>query len=46
MDFIQDNETEDISHSGDASEQVEASDVVDFGLSDDVEFQFGEKPVV
>jgi len=46
MDFIQENEGEDLSHSGDAPKQVETADVVALGLLYDVEFQFGEKAVV
>lgn len=44
VDLIQENEN--LSHTGNASQQVEAADVMTFGLLDDGEFQFGQEPVV
>jgi hypothetical protein len=46
VDFVEEDEAQDLSDSWDASQEVEGAGVVAFGLPDDVEFQLSEETVI
>ena len=46
LNLIQDDQAEDFPDSGEAPEQIEASDVMPLGLFDDIEFQIIDQPVI
>ena len=46
LDLIEDDQTEDLSYSGKTPKQIEVSDIMPFGLFDDIEFQIIEQAVI